>query len=349
MQDQQNEPAPGPGATALDAITRHPRTWGRRGWVAVLVGALYGLLMRVVFGKVQVWAPWLGLSRDDGYVMSLGFVHLTPMVVGAITIYGMRASRPTWTQAAFAPWAATALMMIGAMVTLLEGAICVVLMTPLFLAMASIGGVVMNLVLRHTRLGTLQLGVLAVLPLLVAAFDGPLTAERWQRIGRSVIVEAPPERLWAEIVAARDIRREEFPRTWIHLIGVPRPVEGIQRMTPQGEVRVSRWERGVHFLGHVTERVEGRRLAWRYEFSPDSFPPGTMDEHVVIGGRYFDLGETRFTLTPLPAGRTRLDIESHFRVTSSFNGYAVAVAEFLGRDFVDGLLALYKRRAETPA
>ena len=349
MQDQQNEPAPGPGATALDAITRHPRTWGRRGWVAVLVGALYGLLMRVVFGKVQVWAPWLGLSRDDGYVMSLGFVHLTPMVVGAITIYGMRASRPTWTQAAFAPWAATALMMIGAMVTLLEGAICVVLMTPLFLAMASIGGVVMNLVLRHTRLGTLQLGVLAVLPLLVAAFDGPLTAERWQRIDRSVIVEAPPERLWAEIVAARDIRRDEFPRTWIHLIGVPRPVEGIQRMTPQGEVRVSRWERGVHFLGHVTERVEGRRLAWRYEFSPDSFPPGTMDEHVVIGGRYFDLGETRFTLTPLPAGRTRLDIESHFRVTSSFNGYAVAVAEFLGRDFVDGLLALYKRRAETPA
>lgn len=349
MQDQQNEPAPGPGATALDAITRHPRTWGRRGWVAVLVGALYGLLMRVMFGKVQVWAPWLGLSRDDGYVMSLGFVHLTPMVVGAITIYGMRASRPTWTQAAFAPWAATALMMIGAMVTLLEGAICVVLMTPLFLAMASIGGVVMNLVLRHTRLGTLQLGVLAVLPLLVAAFDGPLTAERWQRIDRSVIVEAPPERLWAEIVAARDIRRDEFPRTWIHLIGVPRPVEGIQQMTPHGEVRVSRWERGVHFLGHVTERVEGRRLAWRYEFSPDSFPPGTMDEHVVIGGRYFDLGETRFTLTPLPAGRTRLDIESHFRVTSSFNGYAVAVAEFLGRDFVDGLLVLYKRRAETPA
>ena len=349
MQDQQNEPAPGAGATALDAITRHPRTWGRRGWVAVLVGALYGLLMRVMFGKVQVWAPWLGLSRDDGYVMSLGFVHLTPMVVGAITIYGMRASRPTWTQAAFAPWAATALMMIGAMVTLLEGAICVVLMTPLFLAMASIGGVVMNLVLRHTRLGTLQLGVLAVLPLLVAAFDGPLTAERWQRIDRSVTVEAPPERLWAEIIAARDIRRDEFPRTWIHLIGVPRPVEGIQRMTPHGEVRVSRWERGVHFLGHVTERVEGRRLAWRYEFSPDSFPPGTMDEHVVIGGRYFDLGETRFTLTPLPAGRTRLDIESHFRVTSSFNGYAVAVAEFLGRDFVDGLLALYKRRAETPA
>ena len=77
----------------------------------------------------------VAIAAVVGLVMSLGFVHLTPMVVGAITIYGMRASRPTWTQAAFAPWAATALMMIGAMVTLLEGAICVVLMTPLFLAL----------------------------------------------------------------------------------------------------------------------------------------------------------------------------------------------------------------------
>lgn len=353
MQDRHESPAPdaggSPPAPTMATITRNPRTWGLSGWLAVLLGALYGLLMRVIFGQLQHWTSWLGLTRDDGYVMSLGFVHLTPMVVGAITIYGMRASRPTWTQAVFTPWIATALMMIGAMATLLEGAICVVLMTPLFLAMASIGGVVMNLMLRHTRLGTVQLGVLAVLPLLVVALDGPLTAERWQRIDRSVVVDAPPERLWAEIVSARDIRRDEFPVTWIHLIGVPRPVEGINRMTPQGELRMSRWERGVHFVGHVTERVEERRLAWRYEFSPDSFPPGTMDEHVVIGGRHFDLGETRFILTPLSAGRTRLDIEAHFRVTSSFNGYAVAVSEFLGRDFVDGLLALYKRRAEIPA
>ncbi|WP_377155871.1 SRPBCC family protein [Roseateles sp. UC29_93] len=335
---------------AIPAVMAEPRRRGMRAWTPVLAGAAYGLLMRVVFGGLREASSWLGIAEQTSLVMSTGFVLMTPLVLGAITVYLMRAEPgrpgPTWTQAVFAPWGATGLMMIGAMLTLLEGAICVVILSPLFLALASVGGVVMNVVLRTTRIGNLQVGVLATLPLLFTIVEGPLTVEQWQRIDRSVVVEATPERLWSEIVAARDIRREEFPRTWIHLIGVPRPVEGVNHATPQGEVRESRWERGVHFLGRVTERVEGRRIAWRYEFSPDSFPPGTMDDHVVIGGRYFDLGETRFTLTPIDAVHTRLDIEAHYRVTSSVNIYAVPVADFLGRDFVDGLLVLYKRRSE---
>ncbi|WP_431047292.1 SRPBCC family protein [Roseateles sp. L2-2] len=307
--------------------------------------------MRLAFGGLSFVSPWLNFSSDTAFVMSTGFVLMTPVVLGAITVYVMRAAPgrrgPTWMEAAFVPWGAAALMMVGALLTLLEGGICVVLLSPVFLVLASVGGLLMNLVLKTTRVGRLQAGALATLPLLFTVVEGPLTVEQWQRIDRSVVVEAAPARVWSEIVAARDIRREEFPRTWIHLIGVPRPVEGVNHATPQGEVRESRWERGVHFLGRVTERVEGRRIAWRYEFSPDSFPLGTMDDHVVIGGRYFDLGETRFTLTPVDATHTRLDIEAHYRVTSSINVYAVPVADFLGHDFVDGLLTLYKRRSET--
>ncbi|WP_431266129.1 SRPBCC family protein [Roseateles chitinivorans] len=338
------------GGSDSGAIVRKSKGSGRAVWVPVLAGAIYGLLMRLAFGGLTFVSPWLNFSSDTAFVMSTGFVLMTPVVLGAVTVYVMRAAPgrpgPTWMQVVFVPWGAAALMMVGAMVTLLEGAICVVILSPVFLVLASIGGVLMNLVLKTTRVGTLQFGVLAALPLLFTAVEGPLTVERWQRIDRSVVVETAPDRVWSEIVAARDIHPEEFPRTWIHLIGVPRPVEGVNHATPQGEVRESRWERGVHFLGRVTERVEGRQLAWRYEFSPDSFPPGTMDDHVVIGGRYFDLGETRFTLTPLDATHTRLDIEAHYRVTSSINVYAVPVADFLGRDFVDGLLTFYKRRSE---
>ena len=173
-------------------------------------------------------------------------------------------------------------------------------------------------------------------------------ADAWQEIRQSVVVDAPPARVWQEILDARGIRPEEMPHTLIHLIGVPRPVEGINRQRPDGEVRESRWERGVHFLGRVTARTEQREIAWRYEFAPDSFPAGTMDDHVVIGGRYFDLGETRFLLTPLDGGRTRLSIEAHYRVSSSVNLYAVPVAALLGEDFVEALLTLYRLRAERP-
>ncbi|WP_431289290.1 SRPBCC family protein [Roseateles chitinivorans] len=337
--------------TGSGGTIRKPQRRARAVYVPVLAGAIYGLLMRLAFGGLSFVSPWLNSSSDTAFVMSTGFVLMTPVVLGAITVYVMRAAPgrrgPTWLEAAFVPWGAAALMMVGALLTLLEGGICVVILSPVFLVLASVGGLLMNLVLKTTRVGRLQAGALATLPLLFTMVEGPLTVEEWQRIDRSVVVEAAPARVWSEIVAARDIRREEFPRTWIHLIGVPRPVEGVNHATPQGEVRESRWERGVHFLGRVTERVEGRRIAWRYEFSPDSFPPGTMDDHVVIGGRYFDLGETRFSLTPLAATHTRLDIEAHYRVTSSINVYAVPVADFLGRDFVDGLLTLYKRRSET--
>ena len=323
--------------------------WRRIKWIAAASGALYGLVMRLVFGHLTELTRWLGLSRDTGDVMSTGFVLMTPVVVGALTVYVMRGIRPTWGQAIFMPWRSILLMMLGSMVTLLEGSICVILMAPAFVGLASLGGLLMKAALETTRIGTVRVGALATMPLLFTVLAGPMTNEQWQRIDRSTVIDAPPERIWSEIVDARDIRREELPATLIHLIGVPRPVEGINHMTPEGEVRDSRWERGVHFRGHVTQREEGRTIAWRYEFKPDSFPPGTMDEHVVVGGRYFDLGETRFTLTPIDAGHTRLEVQAHYRVTSGINAYAVPVAGLLGRDFVDTLLALYKRRSESAA
>lgn len=102
-------------------------------------------------------------------------------------------------------------------------------------------------------------------------------------------------------------------------------------------------------------RVPGARRR-RIATGPDDGHDHAQSAHLgaqrLVGGaagRAVRAVDARFILTPLSAGRTRLDIEAHFRVTSSFNGYAVAVSEFLGRDFVDGLLALYKRRAEIPA
>ena len=71
-----------------------------------------------------------------------------------------------------------------------------------------------------------------------------------------------------------------------------------------------------------------------------------MDEHVEIGGRYFDLRDTTFNLSPLGEGRTRLEIVAHYRVTSSINLYAVPVARLLGHDFIHAIPVLYKGRSE---
>ena len=43
----------------------------------------------------------------------------------------------------------------------------------------------------------------------------------------------------------------------------------------------------------VSDRREHETIHWHYQFDPDSFPPGSMDDHVAIGGEYFDLLDTR--------------------------------------------------------
>ena len=133
------------------------------------------------------------------------------------------------------------------------------------------------------------------------------------------------------------------------MIGVPRPVEGVNRVTPEGEIRYSRWERGVRFEAEVSERRLHERIRWHYAFDAHSFPEGSMDEHVEIGGKFFGLEDTTFNLKPLPDGQTELEIIAHYRVTTSINFYAVPVAKVLGRDFVNTILGLYKGRSEAAA
>src|SRR5207237_8276117 len=141
-----------------------------------------------------------------------------------------------------------------------------------------LGGFAMRAALRLARLSRSSLPALLSLPLLVSAGAAWLRLpSRLLEVTRAVEVNAPPAVVWKQIVEARDIRAEELPLTIAHVIGVPKPLEGVNQPTPQGEVRFSKWERGVAFLGHVTRKIEPESIAWRYAFEAHSFPPGSMD------------------------------------------------------------------------
>ena len=156
--------------------------------------------------------------------------------------------------------------------------------------------------------------------------------------------------MWAQLVSARNIEARELPTSVVHLIGVPRPVDAENRSTAAGEVRFSRWKkRGVHFTAAILERRERESITWRYAFAPDSLPPGAMDEHVALGGRYLDLGDTSFDLHALGDGTTRLEGDGRYRLTTPVNVYAVPVSRLLGRDLLRTLLKFYKGRAERAA
>jgi hypothetical protein len=322
-----------------DDMPRRASSVGKHQLFWIVFGAAYGLMLRFV---IPTLPKFVGAE-----VVSIALLFCTPFAIGAIVVYGLRHTKPTVGKMILAPWLAILLSLIGSMVGLLEGSICVILASPFFFIMSSVGGLVMGLIVRGTSRETTALHSFMALPLAMILVEPSIPHVPQILEDRiSVEIAASPNRIWTEILNARDIRIEELTTSFTHMIGVPRPIEGANVMTPEGEVRHSRWERGVSFSAIVTQRDPDRLITWQYRFTADSFPPGSMDDHVRIGGQYFDLYDTSFVLEPLSRNRTRLEIVSHYRVTTNFNAFAVPIARFIAKDFMSAIVHLYKIRSE---
>jgi len=307
-------------------------------WLWLIGGVIYGVLLRYTFGKFS--------HAVDG-PMSLAFLIATPVTVGAITIFSARKNNPSGLYMTFFPWITTALMLLGCAITMMEGAICIAILSPLFLICSSIGGLIMGYSLRALKGNENNLKAIVVLPLLIILGESNIPLqERNMEIRQAITVNAEPKIIWNQIITAKQIRADELPFSITHLIGVPKPVEGINIETENGEVRFSKWEKGVNFQAKVMSKHEYKSITWHYIFNQDSFPAGSMDDHVAIGGKYFDLNDTTFNLIPIDAGKTQLEIIAHFRVNSAVNFYALPVSQLLGSDFINTILTLYKNRSE---
>lgn len=311
----------------------------KKQWPWFIGGAIYGVFLRYIFDVLP--------SSVEG-AMSIAFLIGTPFIVGALTIYGYRGQKIKFSQMLFLPWVTTALMLLGTAIALLEGSICIAIMAPLFLLCSSIGGLLMGGCLRLATTNTKPLLSITLLPYLIlfAESEIPLNNRNVQ-IVESVIVQASPEVVWGQIMDAKKIMPKELPLSISHLIGVPKPLEGINQNKGEQEIRYSVWERGVNFKALVTESSKNKYIKWDYIFDENSFPKGSMDDHVAIGGKYFDLHNTSFTLTPVNDNKTKLTITANYRINSAINFYAIPISKVLGVDFVKTILGLYKYRSES--
>ena len=65
-----------------------------------------------------------------------------------------------------------------------------------------------------------------------------------------------------------------------------------------------------------------------------------------IGGEYFDLLDTEYSLQPGGDGTTTLRVAMSYRVSTRFNWYAQPVAALFVGNFEENVLRFYARRAE---
>jgi hypothetical protein len=217
---------------------------------------------------------------------------------------------------------------------------------PIFLVMALVGGLIGSMMSSGKRSKAKLLPAVLIVPILGGPMEAQLpSATVHLDTTRSIHIAAAPDKVWQQINYPLDIKPSELAEGFAYRIGVPYPIEARTIEGRVGGTRVLSWERGVTFEERITAWEPNRHIAWVYRFGPDSFPPGSLDDHIVIGGRYFDLEATSYTLQE-EGGGTRLTIAVRTRVTTHFNWYAGLWADYLVDDTAGAILHFYKVRAE---
>jgi hypothetical protein len=221
-----------------------------------------------------------------------------------------------------------------------------VVIAPLFAVLGGIAGLIMGAICRSTNWPKQAVYGIGVLPIMLGLVtDQGIAPRHIASIDRTIVIDAPPERIWQHLLNARDIKPGEVDRALLYRIGVPLPVSGVTRQTPDGLIRAVRMGKSVHFEQYSDDWLENRRVRWQYRFAKDSFPPGALDDHVVIGGHYFDLLDTTYSLSPLDGRGTELRITITYRVSTDFNWYADPVARLLIGNFEQVILEFYRDRS----
>jgi hypothetical protein len=303
-------------------------------------GAVYGMGMYQLFANVFT-------DRTVNGLMLLSFLAGIPMSIGVIV--GFASSRRRMAGAAGAGALATlsiSLFVFAAGAVLREGFICIVMAFPIFLVMGLVGALLGALMSSGKRKGTKALPAILLVPILGGPIEAQLPSPTtYLDTTRSIHIAAAPAKVWQQINHPLDIKPSELAEGFAYRIGVPYPIEARTIEGRVGGTRVLSWERGVTFEEQITAWEPNRHIAWVYKFGPDSFPPGSLDDHIVIGGRYFDLEATSYTLQE-EGGGTRLTIAVRTRVTTHFNWYAGLWAHYLVDDTAGAILKFYKARSE---
>ena len=237
------------------------------------------------------------------------------------------------------------LFVIGTLLILIEGFICAIVIAPLFALLGSVGGLLMGVVCRATNWPTPTVSCIVLLPLLLGGIDTDVSlSSGTTTVERTVLVAASQQVVWQELLNTENIHAEEIEHAWLFRIGVPLPLEG--RMRNSGEaLRRVRMGKNVYFDEAIEELRPNEYIRWTYRFYADSFPPYALDEHVVIGGHYFDVEDTSYTLA-VRGALTEVTTRVSYRVSTRFNWYAIPVARLLLGNLAETNLNYYRNRSE---
>lgn len=313
---------------------------------AIAIGA--GLSIALL-GRYTFASEYFG---NAGGLLMLCFLVLIPIALGAVTTHfipttASRNWRTTW-----GPFVTVLVFLFAALLFHLEGMICVLIISPLFLFTACIGARLYLFLTddKPNQTKTYTVVAFALLPFLLAPVESQFTAPTTlRRVENTVVIAAPAAVVWQHIIRVPPIQAQDLSPSLVDKIGFPRPIEATLTREGIGGVRHATFERGVEFIETVDAWEPLRRISFSIVPNTATIPPTTFDEHVTIGGKFFDVLRGTYELEPAGPGRTRLILYSQQRLSTRLNPYAGLWTDYVMSEIQRRILEVIQRRCETNA
>jgi len=309
--------------------------------IAIILATAYAVILRLLFG-VSSW-------NEIFEVMSFTFLFLLPTIIGAIAVYLSKSENAKlWWYRILIPWIPIFLFLVITIMIAIEGWACWLMLLPVFLVAASIGGIIGGyLKTKKPKNDRLNFSILILLPFFVSPIEHYIGSNLQEYEAITFIdIKAPANKIWKNVTVVKEIPKTLDSGKLNNILGFPRPVKAELNFEGVGAYRKAVFTNGLVFHETVTHYEHNKKMNFTIKAYPHEIPSTTLDEHVVIGGKYFDVLNGEYYIEPLKDGYNRLHLKSSFKMKTTFNFYASWWAIWIMKDIQNNILRVEKIRSE---
>ncbi len=240
----------------LDSSPQLPSGGPNRAWL-LLRGMLAGC---VIGGGLTLLVKWLGdiLQDTTEKLIVIPSLFLIPFAIGLVAALCWRSLRLRIGQMALQSLFTTLVALVGAAVILREGAICLVIVSPLLYAII-LAGVAAGRIWFRADSDDLRLSILPLVALLTIG-EAHLRSDRTAVVTDEILIRAPPAKVWPCVLAFPEI--PEPPSYWLFRIGLPAPMQTTNGGNFVGADRQCIFSHGIVVKERVAELVPNERLTF---------------------------------------------------------------------------------------
>jgi hypothetical protein len=305
----------------------------------LLLGGLYGLLMRILFG--------LDFNGKFSDLFSITFVWILPILIGlAPLLVSSNEDLLKRRILFFRPVVSVLAFFIFCYWMGYEDILCILIISAPFLLIAGFSGLLFGKAIFRYRKRN---GVLFSILLLPIAFglaepQIPVPSSIYESKS-TILVQSNKSNIWNHIVRVDYIKDDEYPMGFFNWVGVPRPLYAELTHDTLNGLRYGHFDTGLQFKEKIIACNKDSAITFDIQIIPSKSKQSIFERH-MLSGHHFKFLQATYSMTTVKHNQTELSLTTQYQLNTNLNFYGKLWGELLLNDFQERLIQVIKLRCE---